>query len=1851
MSDGPRLRQTWYNALNDAEAHFRQLLTSTDWKRISTAPGSLNKKGKGRVSIVPELTDVVVHRHAGVAGGDPVYRMLLDVAVGEENVSLESWKAVLTTPELRQEWDPAVEEARLLEMFDHRTRISKTNFTLGWPANPRDAVTIARLFHDANTIIDISTSLPRSLDEPAYLRPSPPYVRSYEKLFAWCIQLVQPQSDKDDPTKKKPARLRITCFWQHDFKAIWAFNSSSSLAQQLSTMTLSLFKTVVKRGNRVAKLSGYGNGVSVDRIRYQIDREALDLEYAIIPEDDEHSMPIEQGQGMEEVLSLREQRRLTRSIECILPSLEGWEVQVTTRASSDEVERLPWSANVLRTNSSTSPSRDQIILRVTHTALPDAYSVLKVKITVEVSAASRGVRLNGIPKAIVEAEERDPFSHFMSPTMLQDIASTADLSATTSVGTASSVNSASSSVTQLNRSTPERSAASAKSILSRVRRNYIYFSSLLQEPEAKWRRTTEGRGVSITQLDSIDPTLVVYRAEATFVGVNLWDLYAAVVTPGARQFWDKQHEDGVLLEDVNELTELWHYKTKPAWPVNGRDSVVLKTVYKSPNAIHVFSFSADEPHLFPNVPIPEPNIIRTQVDLQGWSIEALSPTTTLLTLLEQSDPKGWTNKTSIPTQMINTLAGIGDFAIKCGGPPTVTRLAGAKINEVRYDYEKVSFRVEYEAYSDSHSPAIELELRCDIDTWAASLDIIVDPPPQVITCLRRHRLSVEGGGLWLTLGHDAMFMDDERLQAIIRKAPGKEKGLVMVNGAKIHVDGEEMSEQEIKTLTKQKRVKPVRIPLDQPPVMGNIKKKNAEWGDGGNGGGGDGNSSGGASPLMENKPVDKAINTWASAPKVSSPLTRFLNYYVDQATTTTQQAVAAMTPTGASGETNVTLSSSKVPLQYALEAFSWVQDTHSSSSSSLGSGSTSTASLSPSLLSPSLSGSNSSNTNNNDWTLVSEKPFPTHRKLVPEVSSIIPVYKGSKVIEGFSSDELIPLIVHSECRKKWDDRVGDFKLLESYGGGCWTGFGVEKLGVFPFRDRGFYVASVVVVRGGGGGGILGPGLSRVGSTNVSDETRGGNGRGGSDRVVPSSGTGLHVGGVDHSSTNSRRAIYYVSASFNPESLSSSASQTYVSSKCNPNSLPIGRIHIDAWVLETLDPYTKENYMIPSTRCTRYISMDYAGSIPLAVNYMINSSIIPKSIQGLENFIKTMKEAKPFLPVLRLPKTAMVVGNVGRKEEEMFVGLKNMAWKLRKRDESRLVVWERFSLEERVLSCCVEVELDKEFVEKVRNGIGSGGNGNGNEELEDATPRPRTAIPLKIASPMEKEDSEATITTSSSSPTSSDTSSISSTSFPIRQYPQRTRTVSSTATISPIYAAAASAFEDQRRGRSVSTFITREEMMRPASLPSASSRRSTVMNDLVVMELVVDKKMYPEGYEVRVGSRMKKDVKIGKDGGFIPLEGIESNMTSSVLPLKYSVFAMPLSAMHSSGEAGTRHLVRMVLPTAQIEKMMMMMGAGFGEVRDPLTGEMRKTPSAAAAENKQPQWWSDMLEFGGAVVWVEVRPAKTIVSSVSSGARGSTSKGSLKKKSKGRGEVVMVNETEVVVVNEAEALTDLGREELMDDKVSKMSVISRVPNDAEALPEELKTPIGITHDLCDLTSSASLEASGSSVSDGKDEKGGGTEGKKKDDNFPGEESPKTMGEEESQPHVSRVASGGGGGASGGLLGFLKNPLLARWGAMVDVDKREGSELTVPGGIGEEMGVWREVKEGEGRRGALSRLIIVAVIAFLLGSLLRSLISPADFVYIGEARPEGEGGGGWRELRRLVEVKCVFGGWDVHIATVP
>jgi hypothetical protein len=235
---------------------------------------------------------------------------------------------------------------------------------------------------------------------------------------------------------------------------------------------------------------------------------------------------------------------------------------------------------------------------------------------------------------------------------------------------------------------------------------------------------------------------------------------------------------------------------------------MLRTTYKSPSSVHLFGFSVDDADLFRTIPpVIDPTVIRTQIDLQGWSIESLSPNTTQVTLVEQSDPRGWSNKSSIPQVMMTTLAGIGEFSIKHGAPPVATRLGGAKALSSRYDVEKETFRYEYQSAearrsnssstatafplpvavrnpqaSDSEASSlkslearrllttIDCEIRCDADKWASTFVVVVDPPQFSISALRRHRLSTAGGGLWLTIEHDPASLGDEKVVVTVKRA-------------------------------------------------------------------------------------------------------------------------------------------------------------------------------------------------------------------------------------------------------------------------------------------------------------------------------------------------------------------------------------------------------------------------------------------------------------------------------------------------------------------------------------------------------------------------------------------------------------------------------------------------------------------------------------------------------------------------------------------------------------------------------------------------------------------------------------------------------------------------------------------------------------------------------------------------------------------------------------------------------------------------------------------------------------------------------------------------------------------------
>lgn len=245
-----------------------------------------------------------------------------------------------------------------------------------------------------------------------------------------------------------------------------------------------------KRGHRLPLLYAYGIGVTLERVFFDVGREALNVEYSIVHEDEDETSA-HAVKALEDVNEAKARKRLERCIECILPDAIGWDVQVSTRASSDLVAALPWKVTASRTL--TSSDSGHTVFRIRHSSLPDTQAILKVKMIVEISGSPSGLRLNGLPHPILDTELRDPTSFTLSRQMLQDTSSVSGLSFhSLSTGDSSGEISASSTAPRRGfsrRDGVNRTSAAEKVILTHVKRNYIYFSSLLQEPEAKWKRS------------------------------------------------------------------------------------------------------------------------------------------------------------------------------------------------------------------------------------------------------------------------------------------------------------------------------------------------------------------------------------------------------------------------------------------------------------------------------------------------------------------------------------------------------------------------------------------------------------------------------------------------------------------------------------------------------------------------------------------------------------------------------------------------------------------------------------------------------------------------------------------------------------------------------------------------------------------------------------------------------------------------------------------------------------------------------------------------------------------------------------------------------------------------------------------------------------------------------------------------------------------------------------------------------------------------------------------------------------------------------------------------------------------
>lgn len=336
-----------------------------------------------------------------------------------------------------------VEEAMTEDLLDAHTRVTRTRFRLGWPSSPRDTVTISKTLLDQHTLVDISTSLPRSRHEPAYLRPAPPYVRAQISLLAWCVQLP------DSATEVPKGKSRITCFWSWNPKGAWAVGGG--VPQHLPSLMVGLVNQVNEESDRVPVLSGYGPEVSIGSVSYDPVRVTLNVGYAIVSE---HA-----GEGS------------TRQIEFGISSTQSWDIQIYVKTQhGEESPSTSWTSFVGQTLSPPHGSPKRLVLRFCHAALPANEELVRVNVSIErTSTSASGVRINGIPVAV------EPMAPQIDKRpLLEETASTSGIS----LRTMSTMEPMSSSRdVSADRKSTERANATLKGIASLVKRNYICTST------------------------------------------------------------------------------------------------------------------------------------------------------------------------------------------------------------------------------------------------------------------------------------------------------------------------------------------------------------------------------------------------------------------------------------------------------------------------------------------------------------------------------------------------------------------------------------------------------------------------------------------------------------------------------------------------------------------------------------------------------------------------------------------------------------------------------------------------------------------------------------------------------------------------------------------------------------------------------------------------------------------------------------------------------------------------------------------------------------------------------------------------------------------------------------------------------------------------------------------------------------------------------------------------------------------------------------------------------------------------------------------------------------------------------
>ncbi|KAI9503836.1 hypothetical protein BX070DRAFT_224596 [Coemansia spiralis] len=292
--DLSQLRERQVKVLSHALNQFVALKSSPEgWQPVAPAGGISQAASMGG--------DVDVHigkkPAASIVGGSSstcdVYRMTasipLDPDISKDTQGpfsaylseLRDWQAVLECPGIRSMWNYYIRSCSTLEMLDSHTSITRSVLRSPVPgqtkafAHERDMLMVETSLVDPTTVVYISTSLPTTPDDPAYLRECVPFKRVNSDIWAWCVEIVTPIDaipHSTQPTLDVASHLRargkprvcvqVTCFLHLE---LGSWKSNNALACRAAANLIPSLVAHLRLHGAPPRIARIGPSIAIDR--------------------------------------------------------------------------------------------------------------------------------------------------------------------------------------------------------------------------------------------------------------------------------------------------------------------------------------------------------------------------------------------------------------------------------------------------------------------------------------------------------------------------------------------------------------------------------------------------------------------------------------------------------------------------------------------------------------------------------------------------------------------------------------------------------------------------------------------------------------------------------------------------------------------------------------------------------------------------------------------------------------------------------------------------------------------------------------------------------------------------------------------------------------------------------------------------------------------------------------------------------------------------------------------------------------------------------------------------------------------------------------------------------------------------------------------------------------------------------------------------------------------------------------------------------------------------------------------------------------------------------------------------